>query len=102
MLDSGATASAGPQASVERLFQCLQKVDHKATLELNHAKRPYFRYGSGKWNRALCEVSLSSQFSGSLRSFKVFALPILQNFMSHGLMQQFCFHGVGMIIDFND
>jgi|OrbCmetagenome_4_1107370.scaffolds.fasta_scaffold49630_2 hypothetical protein len=89
MLDSGATASAGPQASVERLFQCLQKVDHKATMELNHDKRPYYLgtdQGSGTEHFAKF-LSVHS-FQGHYAVSRSLPYPILQNFMSHGLMQQ--------------
>ena len=76
-------------------------------------RRPYFRYGSGKWSRALCEVVLSSSVSGSLRQFRVFALPNPPEFSEQWFdasvlvpiligMDFLGPQGVGMIIDFND
>jgi hypothetical protein len=42
---------------------------------IDKSRRPYFRYGSGKWGQALYYVSISSRLSGTNRSFEVFALP---------------------------
>ena len=36
-------------------------------------KRPKFRYGSGKWGKALCQVTISSSLSSN--RFQAFALP---------------------------
>ena len=80
LLDSGATASAGPDASVRRLLQCLRRVDSQAVVETDLAKRPLFRFGSGKWGRALCQVRTTSSASGSPRTFHVFVLPNPEEF----------------------
>ena len=75
MVDSGATASAGPEASIHRVFECLRQVDPEATLTVEQTLKPRFRYGSGKWGQALCQVTISSWASGHQRKFSVFALP---------------------------
>ncbi|CAL1133413.1 unnamed protein product [Cladocopium goreaui] len=75
MVDSGATASAGPEASIHRVFECLRQVDPEATLTVDQTLKPRFRYGSGKWGQALCQVTISSWASGHQRKFSVFALP---------------------------
>ena len=113
MVDSGATASAGPQASVERVFQSLRQVDHEAQMHLDPERRPWFRYGSGKWNRALGEVSLKSSMSGVEHVFKVFALPnppeYHEPWFDDSLLVPILIgmdflgaQGVGMVIDFTD
>ena len=49
MLDCGATASAGPEASVQRLIEAVLRQDKSATVTVDPNQRPYFRYGSGRW-----------------------------------------------------
>ncbi|CAE7771249.1 unnamed protein product [Symbiodinium sp. CCMP2592] len=75
MLDSGATASAAPEAVVQSLVQAVLSQDRQAHIELDQASRPYFRFGNGKWGRALCRVSIQSRASGHLRSFALYTLP---------------------------
>ena len=75
MIDCGATASAAPETSVKGLIQALLAQDRSATIEIDSSARPYFRYGNGKWGRALYQVHLSSSASGSIRTFSIFALP---------------------------
>ena len=75
MLDSGATASAAPEAVVQSLVTAVLSQDRQAHIELDQASRPYFRFGNGKWGRALCRVTLQSRASGHLRSFSLYTLP---------------------------
>ena len=75
LLDCGATASAGPEASVQRLIAAVLEQDSSATVTVDQSLRPYFRYGSGSWGRALHHVELSTNVSGAYKFFEVFALP---------------------------
>ncbi|OLQ06342.1 hypothetical protein AK812_SmicGene10384 [Symbiodinium microadriaticum] len=75
MLDSGATASAAPEAVVQSLVTAVLAQDRQARIELDQASRPYFRFGNGKWGRALCRVTIQSRASGHLRSFALYTLP---------------------------
>ena len=52
MLDCGATASAGPEAVAKKLISHLRTFDENLNVELNYDRRPFFRYGSGKWGQA--------------------------------------------------
>ena len=74
MLDCGATASAGPEASVKRLLPKLRRVDPDVQVFLDSEKRPFFRYGSGKWGQALYHMTVTST-KGARRSFSIYALP---------------------------
>ena len=65
MLDCGATASAAPEAVVQNLISTVLSHDPGARIELDQSARPYFRFGNGKWGRALCRVHLHSKISGS-------------------------------------
>ena len=49
MVDCGAAASAGPEASIQRLKIVLKKVDPQSTFHFDPHQRPHFRYDSGKW-----------------------------------------------------
>eukprot|EP00438_Fugacium_kawagutii_P031764 Skav205351 [mRNA] locus=scaffold1956:24961:32706:- [translate_table: standard] len=80
LLDTGATASAGPDASIRRLVQCLQGVDPKLEVTSDISRRPMFRFGSGKWGRAVCHVTLTSSMSGTPRSFELYVLPNPEEF----------------------
>ena len=53
----------------------MRQVDPEATLTVDQTLKPRFRYGSGKWGQALCQVTISSWASGHQRKFSVFALP---------------------------
>ena len=71
LVDTGATATAGGQAAVERLCAAVVAARPDARIIVQEHERPYFRYGSGKWGRALykVEVVCGSTFFG------MFALP---------------------------
>ena len=64
MVDCGATASAGPELAVQGLIKAVVAQDHSAVIEVDQSARPYFRYGNGKWGRALHQVNISSAVSG--------------------------------------
>ncbi|OLQ15076.1 hypothetical protein AK812_SmicGene734 [Symbiodinium microadriaticum] len=113
LLDCGATASAGPEASVQRLIAAVIEQDSQATITIDQSRRPYFRYGSGAWGRAQYHVTLSSVVSGQQLRFEVYALPNPPEFVEswfrpHMLvpilvgMSHIGSTGAGMIIDFND
>ncbi|CAE7238727.1 unnamed protein product [Symbiodinium sp. CCMP2592] len=113
LLDCGATASAGPEASVQRLIAAVIEKDSQATITIDQSRRPYFRYGSGAWGRAQFHVTLMSRVSGQQLQFEVYALPnppefVERWFRPHMLvpilvgMSHIGSGGAGMIIDFND
>ncbi|CAE7645969.1 unnamed protein product [Symbiodinium sp. KB8] len=61
MIDCGATASAAPEAVVKGLINAVLAQDRSAQIEMDQALRPYFRFGNGRWGRALCKMSASTQ-----------------------------------------
>jgi len=73
MLDCGATASAGPEASAKKLISHLRAFDASLLVELNYERRPFFRYGSGKWGQALYHAVVTSSTS-PYRSFEMYVL----------------------------
>ena len=75
MVDSGATCSAGPETSVQRLITTIMDKDSGAQILVQTKDPPRFRYGSGKWGQALYKVTITSSLSGKPRSFSCFALP---------------------------
>ena len=75
MVGCDATASAAPETSVKGLIQALWAQDRSATIRVDPSARPYFRYGNGRWGRALYQVHLSSSASGSVRTFSIFCTP---------------------------
>ena len=111
MLDSGATCSAGPEASVQRLIHSILAMDSGAQVEVDTKVRPRFRYGSGKWNQALYRVIIKSQLSGDLRSFSCFSLPdpdelkepwFKASMLVPVLLGMDFLQEVGAIVDFSD
>ena len=111
MLDSGATASAAPEAVVKGLVKAVLQCDRSARIELEQYARPFFRFGNGKWSRALGRTTISSSVSGSSRSFSLYTLPnppeyYSSHFDSASLvpvligMDFIGPQGVGMIVDF--
>ncbi|CAE7258173.1 TY1B-NL2, partial [Symbiodinium necroappetens] len=113
LLDCGATASAGPEASVQRLITAVLEKDKSAIVSIDQARRPYFRYGSGSWGRALYHVVIKSNVSGSLKAFGVYALPnppeYFEKWFSEDMlvpilvgMSHIGRSGAGMIVDFSD
>ena len=113
LLDCGATASAGPEASVQRLIAAVLEKDKGAVVTVDQARRPYFRYGSGSWGRALYHVLIKSSVSGSVMSFEVYALPNPPEFYEKWFsadmlvpilvgMSHIGKSGAGMIVDFSD
>ena len=75
MIDSGATCSAGPETSVQRLVTKIMEADAAAQIRVETKDQPRFRFGSGKWGQALYKLTVSSSITGSSRSFSCFALP---------------------------
>ena len=110
MLDSGATCSAGPEGSINRLIAAVLERDHKAAVTVDAQKRPKFRYGSGKWGKALYQVTISSSLSSN--SFQAFALPDPEEskepwfeestMLVPVLVGMDFIYSNGMIIDFHD
>ena len=75
LIDCGATASAGPQVAVESLLTAVMSKDKQAKIVIQKEARPFFRFGNGRWGRALFQVTVESRASGEVRKFKLFALP---------------------------
>ena len=75
MIDCGATASAAPEAVVQGLISAILEKDKEARIDIDQSARPYFRFGDGRWGRALYRVRLSSDVSGNRRHFALYALP---------------------------
>ena len=80
-------------------------------IEVDQSARPYFRYGNGKWGRALYQVNISSAVSGETRNFKVYALPNPPELHAPGFQRSMLVpiligmdhlgqHGASMMIDF--
>ena len=59
IIDTGATATAGGQEAVESLCRAVMKDFPDARMEVFSEERPWFRYGNGRWGRALYKVVLS-------------------------------------------
>ena len=53
VVDTGATVTAGGHEAVQNLITGLAKVRPDLKVTLVEGDRPYFRYGSGRWGRAL-------------------------------------------------
>ena len=111
MVDCGATASAGPEAVVRGLISSILTQDKAAQIVLDQASRPYFRFGNGRWGRALFKVNLSSNVSGQCREFSLYALPNPDGYEKEDFdrstlvpiligMDYLGQYGMGMLIDF--
>ena len=75
LLDCGATASAGPEDSVNNLITAVLSVDKGASIRVAKYMRPYFRFGNGRWGQALHRVSITSKVSGKPRTLQIYSLP---------------------------
>ena len=58
MIDSGASASAGGEAAVRKLVTAVVSANPAAEVLVDSRDRPYFRFGDGRWGRALYSVTL--------------------------------------------
>ena len=110
MLDCGATASVGPEASVKKLISSLCKVDEHLGVSLDTSRRPFFRYGSGRWGQALYQVEITSSQQPH-KSFRAFALPnpdeyyqetLEDNMLLPILVGMGYLAKIGLILDFSD
>ena len=75
MLDSGATASAAPELVIRGLISSILTMDKNASVNFDASARPYFRFGNGRWGRALSRVSIISSASGNPITFSLYMLP---------------------------
>ena len=110
MLDCGATASAGPEASAKKLISFLLHYDPNLQVSFNYQKRPYFRYGSGKWGRAMYHAVIHPSWDSS----RCFELYVLDNPAEYGqdwftddllvpiLVGMDYLQKTGLILDFTD
>ena len=111
MIDCGATASAAPEAVVKGLIDAVLTRDKSAKIEFDQSARPYFRFGNGRWGRALCRVRIESRASGKPQEFALYTLPNPAEYYQNDLdksslvpvligMDYLGKTGVGMMIDF--
>ena len=109
MMDCGATCSAGPERSIQNLVTAILAKDRSARVTVNGKNRPRFRYGSGKWEKAVFQLQVQSSVTG--RVFNAFALPNPEEvneewFQDHMLVPVLVgmdfLRGNGMIVDFSD
>ena len=109
MLDTGATCSAGPESSIKKMFTAVLEKDSKAKVTFDMKKRPRFRFGSGRWGRALYKVTMASSLSSA--TFSAYALPdpeeVGEPWFHEGLLVPVLIgmdfiHSHGLIVDFND
>ena len=73
MMDCGAPCSAGPERSIQNLVTAILAKDNSARVTVNGKNRPRFRYGSGKWEKAVFQLQIQSSVTG--RTLNAFALP---------------------------
>lgn len=112
MVDCGATASAGPEASIQQLRSVLKKVDPQSTVHFDPDLILGMALASGA---RLWVVSLfTSTLSGTSKTFSAFVLPNPQEiyepwFCAETMLVPILVgmdflgpKGVGMVIDFND
>ena len=109
MMDCGAPCSAGPERSIQNLVTAILAKDNSARVTVNGKNRPRFRYGSGKWEKAVFQLQIQSSVTG--RTFNAFALPNPEEvneewFQDHMLVPVLVgmdfLRGNGMIVDFSD
>ena len=85
MIDSGATCSAGPETSVQRLVTKIMEADAAAQIRVETKDQPRFRFGSGKWGQALYKLIVSHLLQGVHAVFHVLHYLIPKNVMKIGL-----------------
>jgi hypothetical protein len=73
MLDTGATASAGPESSAKLLLFKQREIDPEIGVHMDYDQTPHFWHGSGQWGKAKCHLTITSS-KDPLRSFQVYAL----------------------------
>ena len=71
IVDTGATATAGGQWAVQQLCQSVMKSAPDAVMEVYTERRPWFRFGNGRWGQALYRVLLTK---GDIQ-ISIYALP---------------------------
>lgn len=109
MRDCGATCSAGPESSIKNLINAVLEKDKSARITVDRKRCPKFRYGSGKWGKALYRITLQSSLTP--RAFHAYALPdpeesrepwFTSNMLVPVLIGLDLIHLHGLIVDFND
>jgi hypothetical protein len=73
LLDCGATASAGGEDAVTRLIAAVAQANPEAQIPVLKDARPWFRFGDGRWGKALYAVEVH----GPYWKFRVYALQSL-------------------------
>jgi len=95
--------------SIQNLISAVLQQDRAAHITIDGKRRPRFRYGSGKWGKALYRVSITSTLT--MNAFHAFALPdpeesrepwLTPNMLVPVLLGMEFIKGNGLVIDFND
>jgi hypothetical protein len=90
MLDCGATASAGPEASAKKLISFLLHCDPNLQVSFNCQKRPYFQFGSGS-GVVLCIMRFSILVGILHDVLSSMCWTILQNMVKIGSLMIYWF-----------
>ena len=73
LVDTGATATAGGKQAVKDLCKALVAARPNVKLDIFQSARPWFRFGNGKWGRALYKVTITDVSTNV--SMSIYALP---------------------------
>ena len=75
MMDCGATASAAPTEAITELARAVASVNPEIqiTVDTTEGSRPWFRFGTGGWARALFKALFFNPVSS--RKFEAFVIP---------------------------
>ena len=73
LVDTGATATAGGKQAVKDLCKALVSARPNLDVTVFEAARPWFRFGNGRWGRALYKITLNDKINHV--SISLYALP---------------------------
>ena len=80
LVDTGATATAGGKKAVSDLCKAVVAARPDVKLDVFPSARPWFRFGNGRWGRALYKVTLrdlTTKVSVSLYALPAVGIPVL-------------------------
>lgn len=80
LVDTGATATAGGKKAVSDLCKAVVAARPDVKLDVFPSARPWFRFGNGRWGRALYKVTLrdlTTKTSVSLYALPAVGIPVL-------------------------
>ena len=85
MIDSGACASAGGHAAVRDLTAAVTRANPAVTVYVDQGDKPWFRFGDGKWGRAMYRVELAfPSFKLSIYALNSPGVPVLLGMLALG------------------